>query len=179
MAKTADEARKAAMKAKRGLPKGGGKGLKGSNLYTPVRQSTIDKIKKMGMTRALAGAKDANAEMKQALTRMYGARRLAEAIKPMNTKPMQTSARVAERSTPMKAKLTAREAERRTPVAKKSTAPMARIASDSKTKFSSLDEARKAATRKTKYSNRVSRSNPRPRFTSLDEARRAAAKKNK
>ena len=44
-----------------------------------VSQATIDKIKKMGMTKALAGAKSANPEMKEALTRMYGARRVAAA----------------------------------------------------------------------------------------------------
>ena len=45
-----------------------------------VSQATIDKIKKMGMTKALAGAKSANPEMKEALTRMYGARRVAAAM---------------------------------------------------------------------------------------------------
>ena len=44
-----------------------------------VSQATIDAIKKMGMTKALAGAKSANPEMKEALTRMYGARRVAAA----------------------------------------------------------------------------------------------------
>ena len=44
-----------------------------------VSQATIDKIKKMGMTKALAGAKSANPEMKEALTRMYGARRVSAA----------------------------------------------------------------------------------------------------
>lgn len=45
-----------------------------------VSQATIDKIKKMGMTKALAGAKSANPEMKEALTRMYGARRVSAAM---------------------------------------------------------------------------------------------------
>lgn len=44
-----------------------------------VSQATIDKIKKMGMTKALAGTGSANAEMREALTRMYGARRVAAA----------------------------------------------------------------------------------------------------
>lgn len=44
-----------------------------------VSQATIDKIKKMGMTKALAGAKGANPEMKEALTRMYGAKRVSAA----------------------------------------------------------------------------------------------------
>lgn len=51
-----------------------------------VSQATIDKIKKMGMTKALAGAKSANPEMKEALTRMYGARRVAAAA-PMAAAP--------------------------------------------------------------------------------------------
>lgn len=44
-----------------------------------VSQATIDKIKKMGMTKALAGAKGASPEMKEALTRMYGAKRVSAA----------------------------------------------------------------------------------------------------
>jgi hypothetical protein len=42
-----------------------------------VSQATIDKIKAMGMTKALKGASGASPEMKEALTRMYGARRVA------------------------------------------------------------------------------------------------------
>jgi hypothetical protein len=85
-----------------------------------VSQATIDKIKKMGMTKALKGASNANPEMKEALKRMYGARRVAAATSA--SKPMQQSARSAERSTPMKAKSNARIADRKTPVAKKATA---------------------------------------------------------
>jgi hypothetical protein len=44
-----------------------------------VSQATIDKIKKMGMTKALAGAKSANPEMREALIRMYGAKRVGPA----------------------------------------------------------------------------------------------------
>ena len=51
-----------------------------------VSQATIDKIKKMGMTKALAGTKSANPEMREALTRMYGARRVAAAA-PMAAAP--------------------------------------------------------------------------------------------
>jgi hypothetical protein len=65
------------------MPKGGGKGSKGEKLYTPVSQATIDKIKKMGMTKALAKAgqtpKGARAEFIQGVTRMYGAKRVAAA----------------------------------------------------------------------------------------------------
>jgi hypothetical protein len=80
MAKSADEARAAAMKSKRGLPKGGGKGLKGSNLYTPVSQATIDSIKKAGMAASLKkAATSTDASYVQGVKRMYGADRLAKA----------------------------------------------------------------------------------------------------
>lgn len=62
--------------------KGGGKAASGSNLYTPVKQSTIDSIKKMGMTAALKKAgSSSNAEFVQGVRRMYGANRLAAAKK--------------------------------------------------------------------------------------------------
>ena len=65
------------------LTKGGGKGAKGERLYTPVSQATIDKIKKMGMTKALAKAgktpKGARSEFIQGVNRMYGAKRVAAA----------------------------------------------------------------------------------------------------
>lgn len=68
---------------KKGLSKGGGKGAKGERLYTPVSQATIDKIKKMGMTKALAKAgntpKGARSEFIQGVNRMYGAKRVAAA----------------------------------------------------------------------------------------------------
>ena len=80
VAKSADEARAQAMKPKRGLPKGGGKGLKGSNLYTPVSQATIDSIKKAGMTASLKkAATSSDASFVQGVRRMYGAKRLADA----------------------------------------------------------------------------------------------------
>jgi hypothetical protein len=82
MAKSADEARAQAMKPKRGLPKGGGKGLKGSNLYTPVSQATIDSIKKAGMAASLKkAATSKDASYVQGVKRMYGAERLAAAKK--------------------------------------------------------------------------------------------------
>jgi hypothetical protein len=47
-----------------------------------VKQSTIDDIKKMGMTKALASAKtNRSAEYQEALRRMYGQRRLDAAMK--------------------------------------------------------------------------------------------------
>jgi len=48
-----------------------------------VSQATIDKIKKMGMTAALKSAPKANAEMTEALRRMYGQRRLDAAMGPV------------------------------------------------------------------------------------------------
>lgn len=55
-----------------------------------VSQATIDKIKAMGMTKALKGASGANPEMKEALTRMYGARRVS-AADGMTSKPAAKS----------------------------------------------------------------------------------------
>lgn len=95
--KSADEARAAAMKPKRGLPKGGGKGLKGSNLYTPVSQATIDSIKKAGMAASLKkAATSKDASFVQGVKRMYGAERLATAKKSaMSAKPVAKSADAA------------------------------------------------------------------------------------
>lgn len=79
----APKPKKVASRPKGAMPKGGGKGSKGEKLYTPVSQATIDKIKKMGMTKALAAAgktpKGARAEFIQGVTRMYGAKRVAAA----------------------------------------------------------------------------------------------------
>lgn len=68
------------------LRKGGGKGLSGDALVGKVSQSTIDSIKKMGMTEALklAGKNGATAggaarEFQEGVRRMYGAKRLATA----------------------------------------------------------------------------------------------------
>ena len=47
---------------------------------TKVSQSTIDKIKKMGMAAALKSAPNASAEMQEGLRRMYGASRVKAAI---------------------------------------------------------------------------------------------------
>ena len=46
---------------------------------TKVSQATINKIKEMGMTKALKGAANASPEMREALKRMYGAKRVAAA----------------------------------------------------------------------------------------------------
>lgn len=110
-AKSADEARAEAMKSKRGLPKGGGKGLKGSNLYTPVSQATIDSIKKAGMTASLKkAATSKDASFVQGVRRMYGAERLAAAKKSAaSAKPVAKSADAARaaagKTTPAKPKM--------------------------------------------------------------------------
>lgn len=46
---------------------------------TKVSQATIDKIKAMGMKKALAGAANASPEMREGLKRLYGAKRVAAA----------------------------------------------------------------------------------------------------
>ena len=66
-----------------------------------VSQATIDKIKAMGMTKALKGASKASPEMKEALTRMYGARRVSAA--GGSSKPAAKSADAA-RAAAMKPK---------------------------------------------------------------------------
>ena len=110
MAKSADEARAAAMKPKRGLPKGGGKGLKGSNLYTPVSQATIDSIKKAGMAASLKkAATSSDASFVQGVRRMYGAERLAAAKK--SVKPVAKSADAARAGSMKPAKPVAKSAD--------------------------------------------------------------------
>ena len=96
--------------AKKPTPKGGGKGARGEKLYTPVSQATIDKIKKMGMTKALAKAgktpKGARAEFIQGVTRMYGAKRVADArmkAAPAAKSPDAARAAYANKSTVKKA----------------------------------------------------------------------------
>ena len=68
-----------------------------------VSQATIDKIKAMGMTKALKGASKASPEMREALTRMYGARRVSAA--GGSSKPAAKSADAA-RAAAMKPKAT-------------------------------------------------------------------------
>ena len=83
------------------LPKGGGKGLSGDALVGKVSQSTIDDIKRMGMTKALALAgKNGKTsggmarEFQEGVRRMYGAKRL-EAAKSKYSAPASTSADAA------------------------------------------------------------------------------------
>jgi hypothetical protein len=118
--------RVAERQVKKATPKGGGKGARGEKLYTPVSQATIDKIKKMGMTKALAAAGKTQpgqrAEFIQGIRRMYGANRLAaarKANKPAASAKM--SPRAAERARPAVKKASPKVAERM-PAAKKAVA---------------------------------------------------------
>lgn len=70
---------------------------------TKVSQATIDKIKAMGMTKALKGAANASPEMREALKRLYGAKRVAAA--GGSSKPAAKSADAA-RAAAMKPKAT-------------------------------------------------------------------------
>ena len=120
MAKTADEARKAAMSKKpvartNNLRKGGGKGLSGDALVGKVSQKTIDSIKKLGMTEALklAGKNGKTSggmarEFQEGVRRMYGAKRL-EAAKTKYAPVKSTSADAARAGAtkPMASKPTA------------------------------------------------------------------------
>lgn len=101
---------------KKAAPKGGGKAASGYNLYTPVKQSTIDNIKKMGMSAALKKAGSSkNAEFVQGVKRMYGANRLKKAIAA--NKPVAKSPDAARS---MAARTNAKNAKRNQPVAKSS-----------------------------------------------------------
>ena len=65
---------------------------------TKVSQATIDKIKAMGMTKALKGAGSASPEMREGIKRMYGASRFNAAVsntKPYASKPVAKSADAA------------------------------------------------------------------------------------
>jgi hypothetical protein len=100
------------------LPKGGGKGAKGYKLYTPVKQSTIDNIKKMGMTAALKKAGSSkNAEFVQGVKRMYGVKRL-EASMASAKKSASKVAKSPDQARAMAASKNAKNAKRNQPVAK-------------------------------------------------------------
>ncbi len=101
------------------LRKGGGKGLSGDALVGKVSQSTIDDIKRMGMTQALklAGkngptAGGAAREFQEGVRRMYGAKRLASAkatYGPSAAKP-KMSPNAVDRSTKTMSKPAAKPA---------------------------------------------------------------------
>jgi len=92
-----------------------------------VSQATIDSIKKMGMDKALKSAAKASPEMKEALTRMYGAKRVQAAGGTTTSATKTTSADMARGATSKTTK----------PAAKSATKPVAK----------SADTARKAATK--------------------------------
>ena len=81
---TSDSEARAAARRRASLTAGKGTGVKKvtpktKTVVTPgtkVSQATIDKIKAMGMKKALAGAGGASAEMREGLKRMYGAKRV-------------------------------------------------------------------------------------------------------
>jgi hypothetical protein len=65
---------------------------------TKVSQATIDKIKAMGMKKALAGAANASPEMREGLKRMYGAKRVGAAATSSTTYKSADAARSAASS---------------------------------------------------------------------------------
>ena len=113
------------------LRKGGGKGASGDALVGNVTQSTIDSIKKMGMTKALALAgKNGKTsggmarEFQEGVRRMYGADRLAAA----KVKYAPVAAKPSTASRPPVAKPKASTASRPPVAAKATTKPAAAMA---------------------------------------------------
>ena len=114
------------------LRKGGGKGASGDALVGNVTQSTINSIKKMGMTKALelAGKNNKTSggmarEFQEGVRRMYGADRLA-AAKTKYGKP--AAAKPSTASRPPVAKPKASTASRPPVAAKATTKPAAAMA---------------------------------------------------
>jgi DNA-binding protein HU-beta len=70
---------------------------------TKVSQATIDKIKAMGMTKALKSASSASPEMREGLKRLYGAKRVAAAApsKPAAKSPDQARGAMSAPSKPV------------------------------------------------------------------------------
>lgn len=80
---------------------------------TKVSQTTIDNIKKMGMTASLKkAASSKNPEYLEGIKRMYGANRLAAAKKATASPAGRTSPRVAERAPSATNRKSPRVAER-------------------------------------------------------------------
>ena len=107
-----------------------------------VSQATIDKIKAMGMTKALKGASKANPEMKEALTRMYGARRVAAA---MPSKPAARSADAARSAATRGATYKSADAARS---AAKPAKPVAKSADAARASVTKTSTAAKAPVKK-------------------------------
>jgi len=97
---------------------------------TKVSQATIDKIKAMGMTKALKSAGSASPEMREGIKRMYGASRFNAAVsstKPYASKPVAKSADAARSAATGGAKYKSADSARRSatpvkPVAKSADA---------------------------------------------------------
>lgn len=107
-----------------------------------VSQSTIDKIKAMGMTKALKGASKANPEMKEALTRMYGAKRVSAA---MPSKPAARSADAARSAATRGATYKSADAARS---AAKPAKPVAKSADAARASVTKTSTAAKAPVKK-------------------------------
>ena len=97
------EARAAAARRRAGLTAGKGTGVKKvtpktKTVVTPgtkVSQATIDKIKAMGMKKALAGAGGASAEMREGLKRLYGAKRVGASTTTNGAKSSLSSVKLS------------------------------------------------------------------------------------
>lgn len=107
-----------------------------------VSQATIDKIKAMGMTKALKGASKANPEMKEALTRMYGAKRVSAA---MPSKPAARSADAARSAATRGATYKSADAARS---AAKPAKPVAKSADAARASVTKTSTAAKAPVKK-------------------------------
>ena len=117
----------------------GGKKMPASKMSTPPRQietsmskkykgtakvsqSTIDSIKKMGMTASLKKAASSNnSQYVEGVKRMYGASRLTAAKKALSLPAGRMSPRVAERTTTVTNRPSPRAAERATSTTKTKT----------------------------------------------------------
>ena len=117
----------------------GGKKMPASKMSTPPRQietsmskkykgtpkvsqSTIDSIKKMGMTASLKKAASSNnSQYVEGVKRMYGASRLAAAKKALSLPAGRMSPRVAERAPSVTNRPSPRAAERATSTTKTKT----------------------------------------------------------
>lgn len=86
-----------------------------------VSQATIDKIKAMGMTKALKGAANASPEMREGLKRMYGAKRVSAAGGATSKAPVSKSADAARSSAIKVSKPVAKSADAARAAATKTT----------------------------------------------------------
>ena len=100
---TSDSEARAAARRRASLTAGKGTGVKKvtpktKTVVTPgtkVSQATIDKIKAMGMKKALAGAGGASAEMREGLKRMYGAKRVGASTTTNGAKSSLSSVKLS------------------------------------------------------------------------------------